>query len=162
MNSRKSQTHKKTKNLYITTGIIILFFTVFLVVTAKTTNTKAPLRPCSHITTVSMVSTPQKTKTSTVLISEKVQTLKVSTQTHSMTPTAPPGSTLLYKQPRTPSEICLGDIVYFETGGEPIFHRVIRITQEGFITKGDDNKQQDPEPVSYANIRGIIIGVIYT
>lgn len=48
-----------------------------------------------------------------------------------------------------------GDIISFRVSDEMLVtHRVIRVTDEGFITQGDENDTPDPDPVTRENYIG--------
>ena len=76
----------------------------------------------------------------------------------SMEPAIPVGS-MVYSVQTDPSTLSSGDIIVFrnpESGGDPVTHRIIEnhIADGEVITKGDANAQNDPSPVTYANILG--------
>ena len=51
----------------------------------------------------------------------------------------------------TYDEVAVGDLIAFRAdrlSGQPAFHRVIEITEHGFLTKGDNNKLQDSQVVN--------------
>lgn len=52
-----------------------------------------------------------------------------------------------------------GDIVVFEQDGNLVTHRIIKITENNVITKGDANNAED-EPISRNNIVGKVIKII--
>lgn len=73
--------------------------------------------------------------------------------------TIKPGDWVLYVGPgeRTPVE---GDIIlYMDSSGKMVAHRVVGVEEGGFRTRGDNL----PEPDSYLVSRavGVVIGVIY-
>ena len=74
----------------------------------------------------------------------------------SMEPAYPVGSLIYYKSAEF-GEIRSGDAITFEIGGNNLAtHRVVEViagTQE-FVTKGDNNPSNDPNPVSYARVAG--------
>ena len=54
-------------------------------------------------------------------------------------------------------DVKVNELIAFKAekiGGKPAFHRVVKITEEGFITKGDNNKIIDEQIVN----RGAFIG----
>ena len=74
----------------------------------------------------------------------------------SMEPTINMGD-LVVTAPITSNAIKVGDIVAFYDGKEfPITHRVINITEGGFITKGDANEDPDPMVRSGSSVVGKI------
>jgi signal peptidase len=75
--------------------------------------------------------------------------------TGSMEPTLPVGSVIAIKI-IDPNTLQIGDIICFQTSPhEPwATHRIINITDEGFITKGDANEEPDREIVKKENVIG--------
>lgn len=47
-----------------------------------------------------------------------------------------------------------GDIIAFKSGSVTVTHRVIRKTEDGYITKGDNNDSEDLKPVKREDILG--------
>jgi len=78
----------------------------------------------------------------------------------SMEPTIPVGSVVVIK-PVDPNKLQKDEIICF-TRSEPksTTHRIIDITDEGFITKGDANEDPDPFLVEKKNIIGKVIFTI--
>jgi len=74
--------------------------------------------------------------------------------TGSMEPAIPVGSVVVIK-PVDPETLKIGDIICFQLS-EPtsITHRIINITDEGFITKGDANEDPDQWIVKKENVIG--------
>ena len=74
--------------------------------------------------------------------------------TGSMEPAIPVGSVVVIK-PVDPETLKVGDIICFQFS-EPtsITHRIINITNEGFITKGDANEDPDQWIVKKENVIG--------
>ena len=60
-------------------------------------------------------------------------------------------------------DVQIGDIIHFErqTDKENISHRIINITNEGLITKGDNNVAQDKYLVQFSDIKGKAVGVLW-
>lgn len=82
--------------------------------------------------------------------------------TQSMEPRLPPG-TLVVIRPTAVDEIRVGDVMTYQIrSGESavVSHRVVSKTyQDGeltFITKGDNNPENDPEPVRAVQVRGTL------
>ncbi len=73
----------------------------------------------------------------------------------SMEPAYPVG-TLIYTKQLPPEEVQTGDVIAFLSGGSVITHRVVRnrIVEGDFITKGDANADNDPDPISYGALVG--------
>ena len=74
--------------------------------------------------------------------------------TGSMEPAIPVGSVVVIK-PVDPETLKIGDIICFQLS-EPtsITHRIINITGEGFITKGDANEDPDTRIVKKEKVIG--------
>ena len=82
--------------------------------------------------------------------------------TGSMEPAIPVGSVVVIK-PANPDTLKVGDIICFKIESESsttVTHRIINITDEGFITKGDANEDPDQWIVKKENIVGKVIAVI--
>jgi signal peptidase len=81
--------------------------------------------------------------------------------TGSMEPTLPVGSVIAIKiiNPNTLQE---SDIICFQTSPDKPWttHRIINITDEGFITKGDANEEPDTEIVKKENVIGKVVLII--
>lgn len=54
----------------------------------------------------------------------------------------------------------IGDVITFMMDGDttPTTHRIVGITEQGFITKGDANNTQDVSPVPVENVLGAVVG----
>lgn len=78
-------------------------------------------------------------------------------ESNSMAPIYPTNSFVLVKE-TMPDEINVGDIItyVFNEEGILVTHRVISVDSESetFITKGDNNNVQDPEPILWDNVVG--------
>ena len=89
-------------------------------------------------------------------------TLYEPVYTGSMEPAIPVGSIVVIK-PANPNTLKVGDIICFKIESESsttVTHRIINITDEGFITKGDANEDPDKWIVKKENIIGKVIAVI--
>jgi signal peptidase len=74
--------------------------------------------------------------------------------TGSMEPAIPVGSVVVIK-PVDPETLKIGDIICFQLSQPTsITHRIINITNEGFITKGDANEDPDQWTVRKENVIG--------
>ena len=80
--------------------------------------------------------------------------------TGSMEPAIPVGGIVVIK-PVDPETLRIGDVICFRLS-EPtsITHRIINITEEGFITKGDANEDPDTWIVKKENVVGKVIATI--
>jgi len=89
------------------------------------------------------------------------------TNTNSMIPVLSSKSNAIQIVPEKPEDIKIGDIVSFrnEKTKKRIIHRVIGIGSDitgiYFITKGDNNKEQDPFKVRFSDIERVVVAVIY-
>jgi signal peptidase len=82
--------------------------------------------------------------------------------TGSMEPAIPVGSVVVIK-PADPETLKVGDIICFKTEAEypkTVTHRIIGITSQGFITKGDANEDPDQWIVKKEDVIGKVIAVI--
>lgn len=82
--------------------------------------------------------------------------------TGSMIPVIYPGDIVLVK--RDIDNLKTGDIIQYKSGDIYIFHRITEIVEKEkekdtylYITKGDNNSSEDPEPVGIDSIRGRVI-----
>ena len=76
----------------------------------------------------------------------------------SMEPAIPAGS-LVYVVPcPDPAQILPGDVIAFRAGSATAVHRVVSADRQNRCsrTKGDANTAQDPQPVPYARVLGIV------
>lgn len=53
----------------------------------------------------------------------------------------------------------VGDIIVYQSGRELIIHRIIKIEEDGLITKGDANNMSDP-PIDWTSVKGKMIAHI--
>jgi len=82
--------------------------------------------------------------------------------TGSMEPAIPVGSVVVIK-PVNPETLKVGDIICFKVETEypkTVTHRIIGITSQGFITKGDANEDPDQWIVKKDNVVGRVVAVI--
>ena len=80
----------------------------------------------------------------------------------SMEPAIPVGSIVVIK-PVDPETLTIGDIICFKIESESpttVTHRIINITAQGFITKGDANEDPDTWIVKKENVVGKVIATI--
>jgi len=84
-------------------------------------------------------------------------TLYEPVYTGSMEPAIPVGSIVVIK-PVNPETLKTGDIICFKLSEPPsITHRIINITNEGFVTRGDANEDPDQWTVKKENVIGKVI-----
>jgi len=82
--------------------------------------------------------------------------------TGSMEPTIPVGSIVVIK-PANSETLKVGDIICFKVETErptTVTHRIIGITSQGFITKGDANEDPDTWIVKKQDVIGKVIAII--
>ena len=82
--------------------------------------------------------------------------------TGSMEPAIPVGSVVVIK-PVDPETLKIGNIICFKIESKSpttVTHRIIGITAEGFITKGDANEDPDTWTVKKENVIGKVISII--
>ena len=73
----------------------------------------------------------------------------------SMEPVIGTGSLIILDTMKTKPEP--GEIITFDMGGTFVTHRVLRIHNDLYVTKGDNNPSEDQAPVSGEQIRGTVI-----
>ena len=76
--------------------------------------------------------------------------------TGSMAPTYSVGG-VVYVMEEDAQNIQVGDVITYTLGSDTEYvmtHRVVEISTDGFITKGDANNAMDPEPVSFERLIG--------
>jgi len=102
-----------------------------------------------------------------VVLNIKNATWAKFTDTNSMDPVIDKGANSIELLPKLENEIHIGDIISYKaefTEGY-VIHRVvdIRKDEEGtyYITKGDNNKNIDPNKVRFEQIRGLVVAVVY-
>lgn len=82
--------------------------------------------------------------------------------TGSMRPTIPDKAQLLMIKPSSPSDISVGDIVSItRQGKKDLLHRIVRIENGYYTTKGDNNNVEDKEKWTYEDINGKVVGILY-
>jgi len=76
----------------------------------------------------------------------------------SMEPAIKTGSlAFINKQPKTIKE---GDVISFDRGGLSVTHRIVKVTGDGYITKGDNNNDADFGIVKEHQVDGKVFFVI--
>lgn len=89
------------------------------------------------------------------------------TDTNSMIPTLGSKSNAIQIKPKSPEEIRIGDIISFNNkiNQRRIIHRVIGIGHDRdglyYITKGDNNIEEDPFKVRFEDVERVVVAVIY-
>ncbi len=93
--------------------------------------------------------------------------------TNSMIPFLDENSNAIQIKPKTEKELKEGDIISYSytiidekrTRKEIIIHRIIKIgyDEKGWyaITKGDNNKKEDPEKVRFSQVKRVLVAIIY-
>jgi uncharacterized protein Veg len=89
------------------------------------------------------------------------------TNTHSMIPILSSKSNAIQIKPAKETDKHIGDIISFKTNGNKkrIIHRVIGVglDEQGWfcLTKGDNNKEEDPFKIRFKHIERVVVAVIY-
>ena len=79
-------------------------------------------------------------------------------ETGSMQPAIPINSICFVNQNTAYETISIGDVIVFRKGGNAtVTHRVVRITADGIVTKGDANNTEDSSLVTEENYIGKLI-----
>lgn len=74
--------------------------------------------------------------------------------TGSMSPTIPAGSLIVTKRDTAYNT---GDVIAFTQGNVTITHRIVKITNGNFVTKGDANNVEDSKAIAPSSILGITL-----
>ncbi|MFJ3383706.1 MULTISPECIES: signal peptidase I [unclassified Curtobacterium] len=98
-----------------------------------------------------------------IVVPKASGSMPLTVLTQSMEPTLPPG-TLLVVRPTPIEDIRVGDVVTYQiVSGQPavISHRVVSIASSSdgsrtFVLKGDNNAAPDAQPVTAAQVRGVV------
>ncbi|MEE9525935.1 MAG: signal peptidase I [Candidatus Woesearchaeota archaeon] len=89
------------------------------------------------------------------------------TNTNSMDPVIDEKAHAIKLIPEKTSQLSEGDIISYRSTkvNAVVIHRIIDIgvDDEGvfFVTKGDNNKDTDPEKVRFHQITGVVVGILY-
>ena len=82
-------------------------------------------------------------------------------KTGSMEPAIHTGSVVFVNERAELSGIKVGDVITFRKGGEMLVtHRVVKVGDGEYTTKGDANSVNDPEPVTRENYIGKTVTVL--
>lgn len=75
----------------------------------------------------------------------------------SMEPAIPVGS-VIYVREAEPSDVQVDEVIAFMDDGDVVAHRVVanRTSMGEFVTKGDANNAEDPKPVPYDELLGVV------
>lgn len=80
----------------------------------------------------------------------------------SMLPTLDENANIVYESAGPNSSYFIGDIIVFNRpDGGYIIHRIINITSEGYVTKGDNNLIVDHYIVQRDDIDAIVVAILY-
>jgi len=83
----------------------------------------------------------------------------------SMFPLLQKDTIVLEKAPEDFNELLPGDIIIFTYKDTRIIHRIVSVgwDEEGWYanTKGDNNPLADPFKVRFADVKGVVVGIIY-
>lgn len=87
------------------------------------------------------------------------------TDTNSMDPFIDADAHAIEILPDDAEQIQVGDVIAYSSPYGTIIHRVIAkgVDDEGlfFIAKGDNNGEADPLKVRFADVRGVVVAVVY-
>lgn len=87
------------------------------------------------------------------------------TDTNSMDPFIDTGAHTIEVLPKDPDTINVGDVISYQSDSGIIIHRVIEkgYDENGlyFLVKGDNNNYPDPVKVRSADLKGVVVAVIY-
>lgn len=89
------------------------------------------------------------------------------TDTNSMDPVIDAGANAIEYVPKTWDEICVGDIVSYESkyASGVLIHRVVEMGHDNngwyAIMKGDNNSYRDPGRIRFDQIRRVVVAIIY-
>jgi len=96
-----------------------------------------------------------------IFIDDEFSVEKGST-TGSMRPTFRDNSYYILIKPKKQSDLNIGDVISINRIGEKnLLHRIIRIENDLYITKGDNNNVEDTQKWRFEDINGKVIGVLY-
>lgn len=73
----------------------------------------------------------------------------------SMEPVLPVGSVAVIDQSQT--AVQAGDIAAFSKEGQTVTHRIVKVMGDGYVTKGDANKEKDTGIIASQAILGTVI-----
>ena len=100
-----------------------------------------------------------------VILTLRNSTWASFTDTNSMDPFLDAESNAIEIKPSTAELINLGDIIAYESPQGVIIHRIIQkdTDEQGiyFIVKGDNNPQPDEQKVRFADVKGVVVAIIY-
>lgn len=92
-------------------------------------------------------------------------TMSSYADTRSMEPLINSYSNGIETIPKSENDLKVGDIVVYENEQGPIVHRVIYIGEDRqgkyFLVKGDNNKFPDEYKIRFAEIKYVLIGILY-
>lgn len=87
------------------------------------------------------------------------------TNTNSMDPFIDETANAIEINPSNPDAIQVGDVIAYQTSYGVLIHRVIEkgVDEQGnyYIVKGDNNRFSDPFKVRFADVKGVVVAVIY-
>lgn len=84
--------------------------------------------------------------------------------TNSMDPVLDSGANTLEMEPAGQESVNPGDIISYRHGSDVLVHRVVETGEDGLgwycLVRGDNAKDQ-PVPVRFPEIEGIVVGILY-
>ena len=102
-----------------------------------------------------------------IIINYKDAEWATFTDTNSMDPVIDKDANAIEYVPKNESEICVGDIVSYESkyADGVLIHRVIEIgyDSQGWyaVMKGDNNPYKDPGKIRFNQIKRVVVAIIY-
>ncbi len=85
--------------------------------------------------------------------------------TNSMDPLLDKDANGIEVKPKTPADVNVGDVIAYNYQDSVIIHRVIDKAEDSdgtyFTAKGDNNADADPTKVRFAQIEGVLVGILY-
>ena len=157
--------------------VIILMIILGLLAILNHNDNKSPLNPSQRLVPCSNISQPQSyfnhdtfltdyqggmiinsTEGGKIVISKDFYLKMTESGSCSMGNVLPDNSIIIFKKVLTRNEINVGDIVDIQ--GD-IVHRLIRITDECYTTKGDNMFSEDMFCWKFSDIEGRMVGVLY-
>ncbi len=91
-----------------------------------------------------------------VLISGLFPHYMIGIGSDSMTPRINKGDAVILRKLEKDTVLKKKDIIAYSKDGKVVVHRIVRIENGSYITKGDANGGEDPKPVKLKQIKGVV------
>lgn len=121
------------------------------------------LQPSSEITKTGLPSLTINSNNEIILgFNKQIDNLDIIqvADTGSMRPAISDKSFVIVKKPKV-DELFIGDIISFNCNNKQILHRIIKIENETYFTKGDNNNIMDDCLTKFSDIESKVIGILY-